>query len=351
MSIDPLVLSFIAGALLSLLLYLVFSHWRKRREVSQSDVVSPIASTQKTRVAELEDEKTKISAILENMTEGVLAVDRNKRVLFTNPSANDLFQIREGSGIGRYVLEIVRNPAIDQMIDQAIANQTIVTEEIELHYPKRKILRANAVGIPIRDGDLSGILVFYDITEIRNLERLRQEFVANVSHELKTPLTSIKGFIETLSSGALEDRERARHFIKLMEEDADRLTRLIGDLLELSQIESKEAALKLAPVDLKGEIEKLIAQFDSHLKAKRLSVETHLENGLPLLLADRDRLKQVLLNLFDNAVKFNKQRGKIIFHTESIGNQIQVSIEDTGLGIPKEAIPRIFERFFRVDKA
>src|SRR3989338_10485923 len=135
-----------------------------------------------------------------------------------------------------------------------------------------------------------------------------------------------------------------------MEEDADRLTRLIGDLLELSQIESKEVALKLAPIDLKDEIEKLITQFDSHLKAKRLSVETHLGNGLRPLLADRARFKQVLLNLFDNAVKFNKEGGQIVLTANVKGDQVQVSVEDTGVGISKEAISHIFVSFLRVDK-
>ncbi|MBI3999352.1 MAG: HAMP domain-containing protein [Candidatus Omnitrophica bacterium] len=313
-----------------------------------ADAMNQMAFAIKERIADIQGEQTKTSTILENMLEGVIAVDSNKKVLLTNPSADFIFNLKKGLSTGKNVLEVVRNPKIDQILDQAIKKQTMVTEEIEVHLPERKILRANAVGIPKRESNLSGILVFYNITEIKKLERLRQDFVANVSHELKTPLTSIKGFIETLSAEALAIPDRAKGFLKMMEGDAERLTRLIGDLLELSKIESKEAKLKLEPINLKEEIDKVLATFESRIREKGITVKNQVNFQVQ---ADRDRLKQILINLIENAIKFNQSDGQIIFQSEPLGDQIKISVEDTGIGIPGEMTSRIFERFFRVDKA
>lgn len=383
MIINSIFYTFLAGLLLgclSFLIILLFSRKSKSKRIAElvqtvdcytkgdltqkisvgfSDELKPLgdamnrmAGALRVRIAELEGEEAKLSAILENMAEGVIAVDRNRKVLLINPTAETIFSSAKQSALGKGILELVRNPKVDQMMEQAIQEQAIVTEEIELHREEKKILKASAVGVGKSGGSVAGILVLYDITEIRKLEGLRQEFVANVSHELKTPLTSIKGFIETLSGGALQDLERSRTFLKMMEEDADRLTRLIGDLLELSKIESKEIVLKLESVDLKDELEKVVVAFSPRLKDKKITVQNHLSaNGLPRVLADRDQLKQVLVNLFDNAVKFSGEGGKIAFEADMIGNQIRVSVEDTGIGIPEKAIPRIFERFFRVDQA
>ncbi|MBI4395110.1 MAG: PAS domain-containing protein, partial [Candidatus Omnitrophica bacterium] len=161
-----------------------------------------MASALKKRIAELESEKAKVSAIVENMVEGMIAVDSNKRILLANPAAESIFDFKVSVALGKNILEVIRNPKVDQMLERALRDQTIVMEEIELYHPEKKTLMANAVGIQASEGEVRGILVLYDVTEIRRLEKLRQDFVANVSHELKTPLTSIQGFIETLSSGA-----------------------------------------------------------------------------------------------------------------------------------------------------
>jgi len=369
----------IVGCLVSLIVFLLFRKSKSKRitrlveaadryakgELAQkisvgfgdefkalADAMNRMASALKVRIAELEGEKAKLSVILENMTEGVVAVDRNKKVLLVNSTAGSIFGIRKESAIGESILEVVRNPRLDQMMDQAIQKQVIITEEIELHRQEKKILKVNAAGVGKSGGLVAGILVIYDVTEIRKLENLRQEFVANVSHELKTPLTSIKGFIETLSGAVLQDPERSKTFLKMMEEDADRLTRLIGDLLELSKIESKEIVPKLEPFVLKAEVDKAITAFHTHFAAKKVIVENQIpENQIPKVLADRDQLRQVLVNLLDNAVKFNKEGGRIVFKANTENGMIKVSVTDTGIGIPEESIFRIFERFFRVDKA
>lgn len=332
--------------------------WVVRSKRSLTERVRELAqmtketSILKERISELEGEQVKVSAILRSMAEGVVAVDDSKRVLLVNPAAEVIFNVRESRFLNRSLVEMVRNQTLDQMMSEAMEKQGVVSQEIEIHHPANKILRVNAVGIPKREGEVGGIVVLYDITEIRRLERLRQEFVANVSHELKSPLTSIKGFIETLLGGALKDQRRAEEFLKMMEEDTDRLSRLIGDLLEISRLESKEAVLRIHPVDLAVEIRKLIAIFKTRFREKKIFVVDRISTGhIPKVLADSDRLKQVLINLIDNAIKFNCESGQIIFSAEPKNGKVTVSVEDTGVGIPAEAVPRVFERFFRVDKA
>ncbi len=370
---------FLTGLILSSTLFLLLSRFSKRKsQITQlaratgrytrgdlaekilleaddefkvlADAINQMASSLRDKISEAEGERAKVSAILNNMAEGVIACDRAKRILIMNPSAESIFGIRSKSVLGKSLLEATRNPAIDQMIDSAINQKTIITDELELHYPVRRMLRLNAVGIsPAEDShSVVAILVVYDVTEVRKLESMRSDFVANVSHELKTPLTSIKGFIETLSAGAIEDSERAKSFLQMMEEDSERLTRLIGDLLELSKIESKKISLKPETLDLRKEVDQVLVGFKTALEEKQISIENKINSSVS---ADRDRLKQILINLTENAIKFNKPQGRISFTSTTAGDQVRLEISDTGIGIPKDMIPRVFERFFRIDQA
>ena len=310
-----------------------------------------VAGVLKSRVAAVENEKKKLSAILENMAEGVLAVDRRRQVLIMNPGAAAILEVSRESALGESLIAVARNREIDEMMERALMEQSRFVREVELSHPHRKMVRAHAVGIS-SGGEVSGILVLNDISEMRRLENLRREFVANVSHELRTPLTSLRGFVETLLAGAVRDPVRSASFLKMMEEDAVRLNRLIDDLLELSKIESKEIPLAIEPVDLGSEIEKALPVFQSRIEEKKLKVEKifTIPPAEPIA-ADRDRLKQVLVNLLDNAIKFGKPGGRIILRAEQVADKIKVSVEDDGIGIPREAVPRVFERFFCVDKA
>src|SRR3989338_7766783 len=194
------------------------------------------------------------------------------------------------------------------------------------------------------------ILVISDISQVRQLENARKDFVANVSHELRTPLTSLKGFTETLLGGAFQDSEKSLSFLKMMGEDAERLTRLIDELLELSKIESKEIVLKFRPIPLRAEVDKVAELFRQRIEEKKI----HIDNQVPAQIqvsADLDRLKQVFVNLIDNAIKFNKTGGKIFLSAEQKNDSVDVRVSDTGIGIPEKSVPHIFERFYRVDKA
>ena len=314
--------------------------------------VDSMKSTLRAKAEETGGENAKVSAVLEHMAEGVIAVDASRRVLLLNPAAEQMFGVERSASLGRPAIEVIRHEQMDLLLSRALETQTLVAEEIEVFHPAKRFLRAGAIGIKKTESPLGGILVLYDVTEIRKLEQLRREFVANVSHELRTPLTSIKGFIETLLTGTIQDPDRSAKFLRIMEEDADRLTRLIDDLLELSQLESKEITLKPEPVDLKEAVDKVVGLLDSRLKGKKITVQNHAwMDGMYRVTADPDKLKQILMNLLDNAIKFNREGGQINVRAAQSGERVKISVEDTGLGIPSEAIPRIFERFFTVDKA
>lgn len=310
-----------------------------------------MADAVREQIDEAQDEKGKMAAILANMTDGVMAVNEECRLLFSNPAAEKIFEVSKYEVGSKSLLEIAHNTEIDSLMRQAMREMKPVAHEISYGYRRGKILKVQAVGIDQEKSSVRGILVFTDVTEVRRLEGLRREFVANVSHELRTPLTSIRGFVETLLNGAYREPSQAETFLKMMEQDTSRLTRLIDDLLELSRLDSKKITLKLAPLDLDAEIKSALDLCQTMIQEKKIRVAVKPFASKLQVLADRDKLRQVFLNLLANAVKFNRQNGEIEISTETDNQKVYIKIKDTGCGIPEEAIPRIFERFFRVDKA
>lgn len=316
-----------------------------------ADAMNRMAISLRNKIASVESEKTKVSALLNHMAEGVIGVDRDMQVVILNPSAANFFGVPVASAIGKSLVQVTCEPKIDEIMRRAIEHLTHETTTIEISFTEEKILKADAISLPENEGGIRGILVLYDNTPVYKLENMRREFVANVSHELKTPLTSIKGFVETLLGGALRDPEKAAEFLKIMQEDSERLTRLIDDLLELSKIESKGAPLKMTRENLKTETDKVLRALQPRFEDKKIEVENRIPEDLPKVLTDKDKLKQVLLNLLDNAIKFNKPQGRILLRATVESDKIRISVEDTGSGIPEKAVARVFERFFRVDKA
>jgi len=302
------------------------------------------------RVQELESQRTQAQAILESMVEGVAALDRDGRILWLNGSAQRLFKVQPDHAAGKRLLELFRQPELDGLIQEALAERHPAVREVHTFSPTEQVVQFQATPCEDNEAGAALVLVAQDVTEIRRLEGMRREFVANVSHELKTPLTSIKGLVETLLGGALDDSANNRRFVSLIDEDATRLTRLIDDLLELSQIESKALPLTREAVELTPLLEGIVAALEREIEQRRLTVAAQVPPGL-LVSADPHRLRQVFMNLVDNAIKYNKDAGRITISAARDRASLTVTVADTGVGIPPQDLPRIFERFYRVDKA
>ncbi len=303
------------------------------------------------RIDQLTSERNETTTILESMAEGVVAIDASGRVLFINPAAGVLLGVAPHHAIGSSLFETVRHTEIHELASELLRSHRRCSKELTHFQPVERILRLH--GIPCsgdRPGAPSGILVIQDITEASRYERLRRDFVANVSHELKSPLTSIRSLTETLLGGALDDAASNRRFVQLIDDDAARLSRLIEDLLTLAQIESQAVPLHLTVVELKPVVEAVLAALQPAITQRQVSVAMRIPDGLAVS-ADPDRLRQVVQNLIDNAVKYNRERGAITVSAAADSTQATVTVEDRGIGIPPPDLTRIFERFYRVDKA
>lgn len=321
--------------------------FRAKKEVQRLKKAFSEASQ---KICELEKQNNAIRTILENMVEGVISVAADTRILSINPSVEKIFGISQKEAQGRFFLEIIRNNDIAEVINKVLSRSEFISTEITLIWPVNKIFRINASPI-FEEQKVNGcLLVIHDITQIRKLEAIRRDFVANVSHELKTPLTSIKGFVETLLAGALADKENSQHFLKIIQEHTGRLNNLVNDLLDLSHLESKEIKLERKKIDLNKITEEVLAAFKAQIKKKSLTVSNDLPKEV-LVNADKDKIGQVITNLVDNAIKFNREKGFIKIYSQDLADNIKITIEDSGCGIPPKDICRIFERFYRVDKA
>jgi two-component system phosphate regulon sensor histidine kinase PhoR len=312
--------------------------------------LNKMAQDLENKIKEIENQNQKLAAIFNSMVEGVIVVDKTGRIVSINQTIEKIFGILKGNVEGAIFLEAIRNNDIAEIINAVLKKGEPKSCEMALIYPIHKIFEVSV--LPIFDnGVIAGCLVaIHDITEIRRLETIRRDFVANVSHELKTPLTSIKGFIETLLEGALDDKENNRNFLNIIQKHAERLNNLVEDLLSLANLESKEAVLKREIFNLQQQLEKIISGFESQLKKKSIVMKNELAAGISVY-ADKDRIEQVFTNLIDNAIKFNKENGIIRIYAKELNKEIKVFVEDSGIGIPEKDIARIFERFYRVDKA
>ena len=312
--------------------------------------LNAMAEDIQNKIREVELQNQQLQNIFQSMVEGIILVDKSLVIITVNAPIEKMFGVAGKDIKSKLLLEAIPNNDIAEVINQVLKSGQLLTKELSIVWPVNRTFQLNASPI-FQNKEVTGcLLVMHDVTEIRKLERVRSDFVANVSHELKTPLTSIKGFVETLIEGALEDKENAKHFLQIIQEHTDRLNNLINDLLELSYLESKVIKLESQSFIFKDLVDKVLNGFRVQIQKISLGVNNEILPGISLE-ADQAKIEQVLTNLVDNAIKFNHEKGSIRIYSQELDGKIKVIIEDSGLGIPAKDIPRIFERFYRVDKA
>ncbi|HLE25733.1 MAG TPA: ATP-binding protein, partial [Thermodesulfobacteriota bacterium] len=298
-------------------------------------------------------EKTQLETVLSTMSEGVMVVRGDGKITLINNALKDMLGIKD-DWIEKPYWEIFRIREIMELVENVIKKQLAEKKEISVLYPTERYFLASA--IPLNSVEKEAIFVIFDITEFKRLERIKADIVANVSHELRTPLTAIKGYIETLEEGAYENPDERNHFLSVIKRHTDRLINIVSDLLLLSEIERKsapwgeESKTAFEDVDFKEVVHSSLEALKSRVEEKSLHVSLNIQDGLPKYKGDRFLLEQMLINLIDNAVKYTPERGTIGVQVNQSDSHLGIEVFDRGVGIPKEHLPRIFERFYRADK-
>jgi len=301
----------------------------------------------KELVETISEDRTRLATILDNMTDAVIMIDSEGNISLANRAAEKLFNIKEARN--KPLIEVVRDHEVDELLKLCLKTAGTQTVQYESGISKRYL---RAIAIPVLHNELTSVLLLLqDLTELRNLQTTRRELIGNISHEFRTPLAGIKAMVETLRDGAIDDKKSARDFLTRIDNEVARLTQLVAELTELSRIETGKAELKKEPVNLNQLVEEVIARFSPQTERQKIAIARDLAADLPSVPADKDRVRQVIANLVHNAIKFTRPGGRITITTRTLEGAVVVDIADTGIGIPKEDLARVFERFYKGDKA
>jgi two-component system phosphate regulon sensor histidine kinase PhoR len=290
-------------------------------------------------------------ALFNSMIEGILWLDRSGRIRMINDSLRKFFDVSTDIR-GMTIMEAFRWHELAELSARLQREKKISDAELEIHRARRRFWQVNAAVVADHNGTEQGqLLVFHDVTRLKELESMRSEFVGNVSHELRTPLSLIKGFTETLLDGAIKDPQQAGRFLQKIEKHSDRLLFLIEDLLAISKLESGQVALNVEQLDLHDLAQRVLEDLAAPASTRKMKLENQVAPGT-VVWGDTDRLQQVLFNLGDNAIKYGKTEGHMKVGTREVeGDKTEVFVADDGPGIPPDSIDRVFERFYRVDRA
>lgn len=334
-------------------------NFNQKMEVFGSDEIGQLSSafnymTSRLRdaLAQNEEEKEKLSSILSNMSDGVIATDEHGRVILVNLRASFMLGVNNNEIAGRHISSLF---GLDPEEADALITGVPASTFLQLESPDPigpVVIRVTFTPIHRREIGITGtIAVLQDVTEQEEMEDTRREFVANVSHELRTPLTTIRSYAEALEEGAIHEPQLGERFVGVIRNETERMIRLVTDLLHLSRLDSNEALLRVQSVNVEELLEDVADRFSFQMQEKRITKRVGIEQGIGAIMLDRDQMDQVLDNLVSNALKYTPEGGSIVIEARRSGEWLAISVQDTGIGIRKKDIDRIFERFYRVDKA
>ena len=300
-------------------------------------------------VRDLSVERGKLTAVLNTMADGVVVIDGSGRIVLVNHAAEEILNLTGGDVLDRRFTEIIRDHNLQQLVARCMEQREVQHEEVEIPQWQRYL---SVITTPLAEhGDSSVLLTMHDLTRIRQVETTRKEFVSNVSHELRGPLAAVKILAESLASGALKEKKRAKDFLRRINGEIDRMAAMVNELMELSRIESEQSGLQHAPLDLHPFIDALREEHYERTEKQKIALEIALPEHLPQVRGDEEKLRQVFDNLLNNALKFTPKDGRISLSAQQENGTVCLRVADTGVGIPRKHLPHIFERFYKVDRS